>query len=655
MTHDPSVHPLWKPTSAQVAHANLTQFIRSVEVSHGTRLADYWALDRWAVEYPEAFWTSLWDFAAVVAETRGHTVLEDGERMPGAKWFPEARMNFAENLLRRNDDTVALLFWGEEQVKRRLTHRELYDSVSQLAQVFRAMGVGVGDRVVGFIPNMPEAIIAMLASASVGAVWSSCSPDYGVRGALDRFGQVKPKVLITADGYFYDGKTHDSLARIAEIERELPSLEKVLVVPYVDAEPDISELRNASLLPDVLASHSASAIAFEQLPFAHPLYIMFSSGTTGVPKCIVHSAGGTLLQHLKEHLLHTDMHPGERLFYYTTCSWMMWNWLVSGLAAEATLLLYDGSPFRLEGNILFDYADAEDMSVFGTSAKYIEALAKNGLQPIKSHRLERLRCMLSTGSPLAPESFDFVYSKVKHDLQLSSISGGTDIVSCFVLGNPVLPVWRGEIQCRGLGLKVEVFDDDGKAMVGGKGELVCGAPFPCMPTGFWNDHDDSKYRAAYFEQLPGVWCQGDYAEITDHNGFVIHGRSDATLNPGGVRIGSAEIYRQVEQVEEVVESIVIGQQWLNDTRVVLFVQLKAGVKLDEDLVNRIKTQIRQNTTPRHVPAKVLQVDDIPRTKTGKIVELAVRHIVHDRAVKNVEALANPEALDSFRNLDELRH
>jgi acetoacetyl-CoA synthetase len=617
-------------------------------------LPEYFSLDQWAIEHTEAFWSAVWEFGGIVASTRGDKVLENGDSMLGARWFPDARLNYAENLLRRRDESTALVFWGEERVKRELSYRELYESVSLLAQGLRDLGVSPGDRVVGFIPNMPEAIIAVLASASIGAVWSSCSPDYGERGALDRFGQLEPTVMITADAYFYDGKTHDSLARVAAIEAELPSLEKILVVPYVSVQPDITGLQNASLLGDFLAPYTSSEIAFEQLPFSHPLYIMFSSGTTGVPKCIVHSAGGTLLQHIKEHLLHTDIRRGERLFYYTTCGWMMWNWMVSGLAAGATLLLYDGSPFRLDGDILFDYADAEAMGVFGTSAKYIEALAKAGRQPAKSHRLENLRCMLSTGSPLAPESFDFVYAKIKPDLQLSSISGGTDIVSCFVLGNPTLPVWRGEIQCRGLGLKVEIYDEDGNVIVGEKGELVCSAPFPCMPVGFWNDPKGEKYRSAYFDRFPGVWCHGDYAEVTEHNGFVIHGRSDATLNPGGVRIGSAEIYRQVEQVDEVVESVVIGQAWRNDVRVVLFVKLRPDVALDEELTSRIQRQIRANTTPRHVPAKVIQVGDIPRTKTGKLVELAVRDVVHNRPVKNIEALSNPEALEHFRNIQDLQ-
>jgi len=645
--------PLWRPSPAVISQANLTRFMREVERRHGIPLHDYWDLDRWAIENRELFWAMMFDFGGVLAESRGDTVIEDGDRMPGARWFPQARLNFAENLLRRRDDTTALVFWGEDKKKRRLSFHELYDNVSRLSQALRSCGVGPGDRVAGYLPNMPEAVIAMLATASLGAVWSSCSPDFGVQGVLDRFGQIEPKILIGVDGYYYNGKMRTTLARLAEIERQLPGLQKMLVVPYLVTDPDLSGLRNAVRFDDAMAPYSATTIEFEQLPFAHPLYIMFSSGTTGAPKCIVHSAGGTLLQHLKEHLLHADVHPGDRLFYFTTCGWMMWNWLVSGLAAGATVLLYDGSPFVRHGNILFDYADAESMSIFGVSPKYISTLAKQGLVPGKTHRLTRLRTMLSTGSPLAPEDYDYVYRQIKQDLRLSSISGGTDIVSCFVLGNPLLPVARGEIQCRGLGMKVEIYSDDGRPVRDEKGELVCSAPFPSMPIGFWNDPDGKKYRAAYFSRFPEVWSHGDYAELTPSGGYVIHGRSDAVLNPGGVRIGTAEIYRQVEVLDEVMESVVIGQEWDNDVRVVLFVKLRDGLVLDEALIDRIKAQIRVNTTPRHVPAKVLQVMDIPRTRSGKIVELAVKEAVHGRPAKNVEALENPEALEYFRGRNEL--
>ena len=577
--------------------------------------------------------------------------------MPGARWFPHARLNFAENLLQRHDDGTAIIFWGEDKVRSRVTFAELQQEVSRLAQALRASGVKAGDRVAGYMPNLPGTVIAMLAAASVGAVWSSCSPDFGVPGVLDRFGQIAPKILFCADGYFYNGKTIDVIDRVAEISRHLPSVEKVIVVPYTRRFPRVSALPRAIDVHDFMAPFSPRTIEFERLPFDHPLYIMYSSGTTGVPKCIVHGAGGTLLQHLKEHQLHVDVKREDRMFYFTTCGWMMWNWLVSGLASGCGILLYDGSPFVRDGSILFDFADAEGMTIFGTSAKFIDALAKAGLKPAQTHKLERLRVMMSTGSPLAPEGFDYVYQNVKRDVNLASMSGGTDIISTFVLGNPVLPVWRGEIQCRGLGMKVEVFDEEGKSIRGAKGELVCTAPFPSMPVGFWDDADGKKYRAAYFEKYANVWCHGDYVELTAHDGMIIYGRSDAVLNPGGVRIGTAEIYRQVEQLDEIVESLVIGQDWpphqSGDVRVVLFVRLRDGLKLDQILIDKIKHHIRTNTTPRHVPAKVVQVADIPRTKSGKIVELAVRNVVHGRSVKNLEALANPEALDLFRNRPEL--
>jgi acetoacetyl-CoA synthetase len=575
--------------------------------------------------------------------------------MPGAKFFPDARLNFAENLLRKRDQTDAIVFWAEDKVKRRLSRAQLYDMVSQLAQALKADGVGVGDRVAGYMPNMPETVIAMLAAASLGATWSSCSPDFGVKGVLDRFGQIEPKVLVLADGYFYNGKAFDCLDKAREILLQLPSVKRVVVAPLTRDNPTLSGIRNAVLLPAYLAPHRPGPIAFQRLPFDHPLYIMYSSGTTGVPKCIVHGAGGTLLQHLKEHVLHCDEKPGDRVFYFTTCGWMMWNWLVSALAANTTLLLYDGSPFHPSGNILFDYADAERMTLFGTSAKYIDALNKANLEPRRTHNLSTVRLMTSTGSPLAPESFDYVYRKIKPDLCLSSISGGTDIVSCFVLGNPIGPVWRGEIQTRGLGLAVDVYDDTGKpAPVGEKGELVCTKPFPCMPIGFWNDPQGERYHAAYFARFPNIWCHGDYAAMTEHGGVVIYGRSDAVLNPGGVRIGTAEIYRQVEQVPEVLEALVIGQDWDNDVRVVLFVKLREGLVLEDAIVAKIKKQIRDNATPRHVPAKIVQVADIPRTKSGKIVELAVRDVVHGRAVKNIEALANPDALALYKDLPQLK-
>ncbi len=647
----------WRPSQERIAASRLSAFIEEAQTRWGREFPDYAALHRWSIEHPDEFWLSLWDFAGVIGE-RGRAVVLDRDRMPGARWFPEARLNFAENLLRRRDDADALVFWGEGRVSRRLSHGELQRKVAQLAAAMRALGVVQGDRIAAYLPNLPEAIMVMLAAASIGAIYTSASPDFGVQGVLDRFGQVEPKLLFAADGYFYNGKTIDSLAKIAEVVARMPSVLKVVIVPYVEASPDLAKIRSATMFEDFIAPHrDATDIEYARLPFDHPLYIMYSSGTTGVPKCIVHCAGGVLLQHLKEHQLHGDVKPGDRCFYFTTCGWMMWNWLASGLASGATLLLYDGSPFLRGGKILFDYADAEGMTHFGTSAKFIDAIAKIDLAPIQSHKLEKLRAMFSTGSPLVPEAFDYVYRAVKKDLHLASISGGTDIVSCFVLGNPIAPVHRGEIQCAALGMAVVVFDEQGMPVREEKGELVCTRPFPSMPIGFWNDPLGSKYRAAYFERFDKVWCHGDFAEITEHGGFIIHGRSDATLNPGGVRIGTAEIYRQVEKLPEVVESIVIGQNWppedVGDVRVVLFVKLADGLSLDEPLMARIKQVIRDNTTPRHVPAKILQVADIPRTKSGKIVELAVRNVVHGEPVKNVEALANPEALEYFRARPEL--
>jgi acetoacetyl-CoA synthetase len=636
-----SDQPLWQPDPERVAQTLLARFMQRA----GKR--DWDELHRWSVEQSEAFWNLVWEFCEVRG-TRSGPTLVDGGRMPGAKWFPDARINFAENLLRTRDESEALVFWGEDRVQRRMSRRELHQLVSRLAQALRAAGVAKGDRVGGYLPNLPEGVAAMLATASLGAIWSSCSPDFGVQGVLDRFGQIEPKVFFCADGYWYGGKAFDSQAKAREIVAQLPSVRQCVVVPYLGAPASAG-----IALQRFIAPFAAREIEFEPVEFNHPLYILYSSGTTGVPKCIVHGTGGTLLQHLKEHQLHADVKAGDRVFFFTTLGWMMWNWLVSGLASGATLLLFDGSPFTDRGKVLFDYADAEGMTHFGTSAKFIDAIAKIDLRPRVTHKLEKLRAMLSTGSPLAPEGFDYVYQNVKRDLCLSSISGGTDIVSCFVLGNPMLPVWRGEIQCKGLGMAVEIFDEEGRVLRGEKGELVCTQPFPSMPVRFWNDPDDSKYRAAYFERFANVWRHGDWCEVTAHGGLIIYGRSDAVLNPGGVRIGTAEIYRQVEQLDEVTESLVIGQDWEGDVRVVLFVKLKEGVKFSDALAARIKQQIRSNTTPRHVPAKIVQVADIPRTKSGKIVELAVREMVHGRPVKNLEALANPEALEHFRNRPEL--
>ena len=649
-----SEQPLWTPSPERIAGARMTDFIALVNERHGTKIRDYFGLYDWSIANLEAFWVAMWDFGGVVAETRGKRVLIDGDKMPGARFFPDAKLNFAENLLKGDESGDALVFWGEDRVKRRMSHAELRALVSRLQQALGAAGVGEGDRVAAFMPNMPETLAAMLATASLGGTFTSCSPDFGVQGVLDRFGQVEPKVLFCCDGYFYNGKTVETLPRLAEIVAQLPTVKKAVVVPYITGKPDATKLPRGVRLDDFIAPFAAKEIAYKRMPFNHPLYILYSSGTTGVPKCIVHGAGAVLLQHLKEHVLHTDIKPGDRVFWFTTCGWMMWNWLVSGLAAQATLLLYDGSPFAAKGNILFDYAQAERMTHFGTSAKFIDAAAKFALDPMKTHDLSSVRAVMSTGSPLAPEGFDYVYQHVKGDVCLSSVSGGTDLVACFAGGTVILPVWRGELQCRSLGMKVEVFDDEGRSLPAGqKGELVCTAPFPTMPVGFWNDPDGSRYHAAYYEKYPKVWRHGDWSELTKHGGMVIYGRSDAVLNPGGVRIGTAEIYRQVEKLDEVVESIVIGQDWEKDVRVVLFVRLREGMKLDESLAKKIKDVIRGNTTPRHVPAVILQVADIPRTKSNKIVELAVRAVVHGQPVKNVEALANPEALDHFRNRAEL--
>ncbi len=643
--------PLWQPTPDQLRLANLTRFCEQVRCDHGARIPDdpgpaFAALHDWSVAHPGRFWRAVASFAGVVAETWGETALEHGDRMPGARFFPDARLSFAENLLQRgdDDDDDAIVFRGEEQVERRLSCGELRRQVGQLAAALRSDGVGSGDRVAGYLPNLPETVVAMLATTSLGAIWTSSSPDFGVQAVLDRFGQIEPKVLFAADEYRYKGQAIDLGERVSQIAARLPSLTRTVLVPYDPHQGDVTEdaarrIAGATTLAGFVAGHPAAAIAtFERFPFDHPLYIMYSSGTTGAPKCIVHGAGGTLLQHAKEHRLHCDVRPRDRVFHYTTCGWMMWNWLVSALAAEATLLLFDGAPFHPTPAVLFDYAEAEGMTLLGTSAKYIDAL----------------RVITSTGSPLSPDGFDYVYQRVKPSVQLSSISGGTDIIGCFVLGNPIGSVWRGEIQARGLGMAIDVFDPTGRPLRAGTGELVCTAPFPSMPVGFWSDPDGARYRAAYFERFAGVWHQGDWAELTTHGGLVIHGRSDAVLNPGGVRIGTAEIYNQVERIDEVLESVAIGQPHEDDIRVVLFVVLRPAVTLNDELVTRIKRQLRQGASPRHVPAKVVQVADIPRTQSGKISEIAVREVVCGRPVSNTEALANPEALELFADLPELR-
>jgi len=644
---------IWTPSPERIAQSNLSRFIAYVNQQHASNISNYAELYQWSIDQPAQFWVDVWRFCEIKFSARWTDVLTDTDKMLGAKWFEGAQLNFAQNLLRRRDDKTAVVFWSEDQVKRSVSYKELYQQVAQLAKAMRDDGITVGDRVAGFMPNMPETIIAMLATTSIGAIWSSCSPDFGVNGAVERFSQIEPKLLFTADGYNFKGKSHDCLTKVAEISQRLASLEKIIVVSLINTQPDISALNNSLLFDDFLAPDSQHEIEFEQLPFDHPVYILYSSGTTGLPKCIVHGAGGTLLQHLKELVLHTDLKEEDRIFYFTTCGWMMWNWLVSSLAVGATILLYDGSPFHPHSKILFYYAEQEGMSIFGTSAKYLSALEKTGAKPSLSHKLENLKTMLTTGSPLLPESYDYVYQQIKPDIQLSSISGGTDIVSCFALGNPLLPVYRGELQCRGLGMKVAVYNEDGNSIKNQQGELVCEAPAPCMPINFWNDPDNKRYQAAYFERFENVWAHGDFAELTDHDGLIIYGRSDAVLNPGGVRIGTAEIYRQVEKLPPILESIAVGQQWHDDVRIILFVKLRDDLTLDDVLISAIKKSIRSNATPRHVPAKVIQVSDIPRTISGKIVELAVRNIIHNRPVTNIEALANPEALKLFQDLPQL--
>ncbi|MCL6414810.1 acetoacetate--CoA ligase [Aestuariirhabdus sp. Z084] len=644
--------PLWAPSEKRVSQANLTMFREAVNRKYSQNLQDYWDLHRWSVDHNEHFWEHLVQHDEVQFSRKADAVLANSDAMPGAKWFPGSKLNFAENLLRRRDNHPALIFCGENGERRELSYAALYESVSQLAQGLKNRGIEKGDRVAGFMPNCMETVIAMLATTSLGAVWSSCSPDFGINGVIDRFGQIEPKILFTTDGYYYNGKTLDSLAKVAQIESLIGSIDAVIVVPFVSSTPDLSVLNKGVGWGQELVNEAPS-LEFEPLAFDDPLYIMYSSGTTGVPKCIVHGVGGTLLQHRKEHLLHVDLKPDDVLFYYTTCGWMMWNWLVSGLASGATLVLYDGSPFYPEPCSLMDMAEREKISIFGTSAKYIAALEKAGVSPIQTHQLPALRAILSTGSPLSHESFDYVYRDIKQDLCLSSISGGTDIVSCFALGAPVLPVYRGELQCPGLAMDVHFVDDQGNSRAGEKGELVCRNSFPSMPIGFWNDPEGERYHAAYFERFQGWWCHGDYGEQTEHGGVIIHGRADAVLNPGGVRIGTAEIYRQVEQIPEVLEAICVGQEWKDDVRVVLFVKLSEGIQLDKALVDRIRLSIRKNTTPRHVPAKVIAVEDIPRTISGKIVELAVRNIIHNEPVKNTDALANPKALELYKGIPEL--
>jgi len=629
------------------------RFMQYLNKECGTDFSDYGPMWRWSVENIPDFWRAVWDFMEIVHSRKYDRVVDGIDLMPGAKWFPGAELNFAENLLRYRDDRPAIVSSGEKNGEVVITCSELYDRVARLARSMREMGIRPGDRVAGFMPNIPETIIAMLASASIGALWSSCSPDFGIKGVLDRFGQIEPRIIFTADGYYYNGKRFNSLERISEILRSLESVEKVIVVPYAGGMEGLDTLPGAVALDDFMSPESGLEIEFEQLPFEHPLYIMYSSGTTGLPKCMVQSAGGILLHHMKELSLHTDVKREDRIFYFTTCGWMMWNWLTSSLSLGATVVLYDGSPFHPDPGRLFRLAEDVGMTIFGTGARYISAIEKMGLRPGKEHDLSALKAILSTGSPLHAPEFEYVYGKIKKDLCLSSISGGTDLNGCFAAGNPMGPVWAGELQCRCLAMDVHAFDERGEPVIGQQGELVCTSPFPSMPIYFWNDPDGEKYRRAYFDTWPGVWRHGDYIEITEHDGVIVYGRSDATLNPGGVRIGTAEIYRQLSGMEEIADSLVIGQEWKGDVRVVLFVRMAEGEELTEDLKGKIRAAIRKNASPRHVPRKIVGVPDIPYTINMKKVELAVRKVVHGEEVRNRDAMKNPEALEHYRDIPEL--
>ncbi|MCB0309829.1 MAG: acetoacetate--CoA ligase [Bdellovibrionales bacterium] len=640
---------IWTPPKQRIESSNLVDYLRYLREAHHADFTSFGELYNWSIQESEEFWESIWNYCDILHDNQPNSVLNQPGSLLEAEWFPGATLNFAENLLRTDEEKPAIVFWGERSVRRTLSYPQLRDLVSKLATYFRQNGVKSGDRIAAFLPNIPEAVAGVLAAASIGAVWTSCSPDFGVSGVLDRFGQIEPSILIVADGYVYKGAAIDSLSKAKEIARQIPSIKRVLVVPYLSHHPEIGF--DADLLDDLQSPTAPLKCA--NLPFNHPLYIMYSSGTTGSPKCIVHGAGGTLLEHRKELVLHTDLKSEDRIFYQTTTGWMMWNWLVSALSQGSTIVLYDGFPLLDSGKILFDLAEEEKVSIFGTSAKWLALIEKEGLTPKKSHELSNLRTILSTGSPLAPESFDFVYKSIKKDLCLSSIAGGTDIIGCFGLGCPVLPVYRGELQCRSLGYNVQVYDASGKSITREKGELVCTAPFPSMPLRFWNDPQKARYKKAYFEKFPGVWHHGDFVELTEHGGLIFHGRSDTVLNPGGVRIGTAEIYRQVEKLPEILECVAVGQDWEGDVRVILFVKLRPGFTLDQEMSDRIKLQIRENASPFHVPKKILQAVDIPRTRSGKITESAVREMVHGRTVTNLDALANPEALEYFRGRKEL--
>lgn len=643
---------MWTPNEKQVNQAQITQFRLALNSKYGIQLKSYDDLYQWSLDHAPEFWSEIWRAGQIISSQAALEIVDDLGKMPGAKWFQGSRLNYAENLLRYRDERIAIHFRGEDQVQRSLSYTQLYAQVACAAQAMEDAGVNQGDRIAGFIPNLPETIIAMLAASSLGAIWSSSSPDFGIKGVLDRFSQIEPKLIFAADGYFYGGNRFDSLEKLQNILHELPSVEKVVVISYTE-KPDLRQIPNSIHWEDFV-DNDATEVSFTPLPFDHPLYIMYSSGTTGLPKSIVHSAGGTLIQHLKELMLHCDLRREDTIFYFTTCGWMMWNWLVSSLAVGATLVLYDGNPFFPGPEALWKMADELDISVFGTSAKYLDALESAGCKPGTRFDLSALRAVLSTGSPLSEESFDFVYRDIKQDLLLASISGGTDIVSCFVLGNPALPVYRGELQCRGLGMRVEAFDESGQAVLNQNGELVCTQAFPSMPVFFWNDPDGEKYHQAYFADYPGIWRHGDFIEINDHGGVRIYGRSDATLNPGGVRIGTAEIYAVVENLPEIGDSLVVGQAWQDDERVILFVKLPKGGVLDDALVKKLKTAIRQNCSPRHVPAIILEIADIPYTINGKKVEIAVKKIIAGQAVQNRSALANPESLDLYKNLETLK-
>lgn len=643
---------LWEPDKEQVTNAEITAFIGMLR-DKGITKRDYAELYDWSISHPQDFWSYYWDFAEIIGE-KGLVILENENDIEKAVWFPQAKLNYAENLLQKAinnpSNETAIFFKAEDKKSYTLSYADLIQQVSAIASFLKKQGVQKGDRVAAYMGNIPETVVAMLAATSLGAIWTSTSPDFGAQSVIERFGQTQPKVLFTQDGYYYNGKEIDIRQKAAEIVDAIDSIQAVVNVSFLALETEKNYFNWSELVAKSVSENQPEKLTFEPCSFNDPLFILYSSGTTGQPKCITHKVGGVLIQHKKEHQLHADIKPSDKVFYFTTCGWMMWNWLVSALASGASLVLYDGSPFQPTGNILWDYADEIGITLFGTSAKYIDALKKHEFEPKQTHKLSHLRTLCSTGSVLAPESFDYVYESIKEDICLSSISGGTDIISCFVLGSPILPVRRGQSQCQGLGMAVEVFNDDGKAVIDEKGELVCTKTFPSQPAFFWGDDNNQKYHDAYFSSYKNIWHHGDYVELKPEGGMVIYGRSDATLNPGGVRIGTAEIYQHVEQLEEVLESIVVGQDWDNDVRVILFVVLKEGITLDEVLSKKICLTIRKECTPRHVPEKIIQVSEIPRTKSGKIVELAVREVIHGRPVKNIHALANPEALELFKGV-----